>query len=183
MGGIAQIQLWYLTRSKHICIIYYFWLKPRNYTTWAPSQSELLLSLNTWCTINLHFKFMGKQCRIYALPLDQNHYKSKHFGTYEIGLLAQIVNNVDCMQHLSVKTLTLVGQRPSLYVDRKTLFRKLPKFTSREELHGTSRNEGFETVVFWTHLTSRELHGNFTELHGMRVLKKTSFSWQLCGTQ
>ena len=75
------------------------------------------------------------------------------------------------MQHLSVKTLTLVGQRPSLYVDRKTLYRKPPKYTSRE-LHGTSRNAGFETVVFWTQFTSRELHGNFTELHGMRVLKK-----------
>ena len=155
MGGIAQIQLWYLTRSKHICIIYHFWLKPRNYTTWAPSRSELLLSLNMWCTINLHFRFMGKQCRIYVLPLDQNHYEFKHFGTYEIGLLAQIVNNVDFLQHLSVKTLTLVGQRPSLYVDRKTLFRKPPKYTSRE------------------------LHGNFTGLHGMRVLKRSSFGLNL----
>ena len=43
------------------------------------------------------------------------------------------------------------------------------------ELHGTSRNAGFETVVFWTQFTSRELHGNFTELHGMRVLKKHNF--------
>ena len=59
------------------------------------------------------------------------------------------------MQHLSVKTLTLVGQRPSLYVDRKTLFRKPPKYTSRE------------------------LHGNFTGLHGMRVLKRSSFGLNL----
>ena len=38
--GNAQIQLWLLTRSRHICIIYHVWLKPGNDTTWIPLKKH-----------------------------------------------------------------------------------------------------------------------------------------------